>query len=164
MLQHAREFQAAGIPFIFDPGQGLPMFSGEELLDFAGKADYLTVNDYEAQMLQDKTGQSLTELARHVKALIVTLGAQGSLVHADGRELEIPCARPEAVVDPTGCGDAYRAGLLYGIVNGLDWQLTGRLAAVLGALKIAHRGGQNHHFTRDEVAAQFKQNFGSVPW
>ena len=140
------------------------MFNGEELLEFVRQADYLTVNDYEAQLLQEKTGQSLTALARHVKALIVTLGAQGSLIHANGRQFEVPCARPDAVVDPTGCGDAYRAGLLYGIANGLDWQLTGRLASLLGALKIAHRGGQNHHFTRDDIAARFKQNFGTSLW
>ena len=164
MLQHAREFAAAGIPFIFDPGQGLPMFNGEELLDFVGKADYLPVNDYEAQMLQEKTGQTLEALARHVKALIVTLGAQGSLIYSGGRQLEIPCAKPDAVVDPTGCGDAYRAGLLYGIANGLDWELTGRLASLLGAMKIAHRGGQNHQFTRDDVAARFKQNFATALW
>ncbi|MCE9641379.1 MAG: carbohydrate kinase family protein [Betaproteobacteria bacterium] len=164
MLQHAREFAAAGIPFIFDPGQGLPMFSGEELLDFVGKAEYLTVNDYEAQMLQEKTGQTLEALARHVKALIVTLGARGSLIYSGGRQLEIPCAKPDAVVDPTGCGDAYRAGLLYGIANGLDWELTGRLASLLGAMKIAHRGGQNHQFTRDDVAARFKQNFATALW
>ena len=164
MLQHAREFAAASIPFIFDPGQGLPMFNGEELLDFVGKAEYLTVNDYEAQMLQEKTGQTLEALARHVKALIVTLGAQGSLIYSGGRQLEIPCAKPDAVVDPTGCGDAYRAGLLYGIANGLDWELTGRLASLLGAMKIAHRGGQNHQFTRDDVAARFKQNFATALW
>jgi adenosine kinase len=164
MLQHAREFAAAGIPFIFDPGQGLPMFNGEELLDFVGKAEYLTVNDYEAHMLQEKTGQTLEALARHVKALIVTLGAQGSLIYSGGRQLEIPCAKPDAVVDPTGCGDAYRAGLLYGIANGLDWELTGRLASLLGAMKIAHRGGQNHQFTRDDVAARFKQNFATALW
>jgi adenosine kinase len=164
MLQHAREFHAAGIPFVFDPGQGLPMFNGEELLEFVRQADYLTVNDYEAELLQEKTGQSLNALAAHVKALIVTLGAQGSLIYTDGRQIEIPCARPQSVIDPTGCGDAYRAGLLYGIANGLDWTVTGRLASVLGALKIAHRGGQNHRFTRDEVVAHFKQNFGSTPW
>lgn len=164
MVQHAREFHAAGIPFVFDPGQGLPMFNGDELLEFVRQADYLTVNDYEAQLLQDKTGQTLDALSANVKALIVTLGAQGSLIYAHGRQIEIPCARPEAVVDPTGCGDAYRAGLLYGIANGLDWTVTGRLASLLGALKIAHRGGQNHRFTRDEVATHFKQNFGSTPW
>jgi adenosine kinase len=164
MLQHAREFQAAGIPFVFDPGQGLPMFNGEELNNFLHQADYLTVNDYEAQLLQEKTGETLAALARHVKALIVTLGPQGSLIYANGRQIEIPCAKPDAVVDPTGCGDAYRAGLLYGIVNGLDWDLTGRLASLLGALKIAHRGGQNHHYSRDEIAARFRQNFGTSIW
>ncbi len=164
MLQHAREFQAAGIPFIFDPGQGLPMFNGEELRAFLRQADYLTVNDYEAQLLQDKTGDTLETLARQVKALIVTLGPKGSLIYVNGAQLEIPCAKPDAVVDPTGCGDAYRAGLLYGIANGLDWEATGRLASLLGALKIAHRGGQNHHYTRDEIAARFKQNFGTSIW
>jgi adenosine kinase len=164
MLQHAREFHAAGIPFVFDPGQGLPMFDGADLTSFLQQADYLTVNDYEAQLLQEKTGEKLAALARHVKALIVTLGAQGSLIYAGGREIAIPCAKPQAVVDPTGCGDAYRAGLLYGIANGLDWELTGRLASLLGALKIAERGGQNHHFTRDEIGARFTQNFGTSIW
>ena len=164
MLQHASEFHAAGIPFIFDPGQGLPMFSGDELLDFVGMADYLTVNDYEAQLLQEKTGRSLDALAKLVKNLVVTLGAGGSLIYDNGRQIEIPCAQPEQVVDPTGCGDAYRAGLLYGLAHGLDWQLTGRLASLLGAVKIAHRGGQNHHFTRDEIAGRFKQNFNMTLW
>jgi adenosine kinase len=86
------------------------------------------------------------------------------VVHTGGKQIEIPSARPEAVVDPTGCGDAYRAGLLYGLANGLDWPLTGRLASLLGALKIAHRGGQNHHFARDEIAARFKQSFGTSIW
>ena len=160
MLQHAREFQDGGIPFIFDPGQGLPMFNGAELGDFLDMADYLTVNDYEAQLLQEKTGQTLADLARNVKALVVTLGAAGSVIYANGRQIEIPCAKPDAVVDPTGCGDAYRAGLLYGIANGMDWELTGRLASVLGAVKIAHRGGQNHRFTRDEIVDRCRQNFG----
>ena len=162
MLQHAREFEAAGIPFIFDPGQGLPMFNGDELVDFLRTADYVTVNDYEAQLLQEKTGQTLAALAGNVKALVVTLGSQGSLIYANGRQFEIPCAKPDAVVDPTGCGDAYRAGLLYGIANGMDWELTGRLASVLGAVKIAHRGGQNHRFTRDEIAQRCRQNFGAA--
>jgi adenosine kinase len=164
MLQHAREFAAAGIPFVFDPGQGLPMFDGDDLLALVRMADYLTVNDYEAQMLQEKTGQTLAALARHVKALVVTLGAKGSLIHADGRQLEIPCAKPDAVIDPTGCGDAYRAGLLYGIANGMDWESTGRLASLLGAIKIAHRGGQNHRFTRDEIAERCKRDFGTAIW
>jgi adenosine kinase len=164
MLQHAREFHAAGIPFIFDPGQGLPMFSGEELLDFVRMAEYLTVNDYEAQLLQEKTGKSLAQLAQLVRGLVVTLGAQGSLIHAEGREIAIPCVAAEQVVDPTGCGDAYRAGLLYGLAQGWDWERTGRLAALLGALKIAHRGGQNHRFTRDEIAARFEREFDAQVW
>jgi len=164
MLQHAREFEAAGIPFIFDPGQGLPMFSGDELLKFVDMADYVAVNDYEAQLLQEKTGQTLDALAKLVKGLVVTLGARGSLIYANGRQIEIPCARPERVIDPTGCGDAYRAGLLYGLAHDLGWELTGRLASLLGAVKIAHRGGQNHHFTRDEIAVRFKQSFNIALW
>jgi adenosine kinase len=96
--------------------------------------------------------------------LVVTLGGQGSLVYAKGQRIEIPCVNAKQVLDPTGCGDAYRAGLLYGLAQGMDWELTGRLAALLGALKIAHRGGQNHHFTRDEIAARFKQSFGTTIW
>ncbi len=164
MLQHAREFHAAGIPFIFDPGQGLPMFSGDELLDFVRMAEYLTVNDYEARLLQEKTGKSLGKLAQLVRGLVVTLGGKGSLIYANGQQIRIPCVNAEQVLDPTGCGDAYRAGLLYGLAQGMDWELTGRLAALLGALKIAHRGGQNHRFTRDEIALRFKQNFDTTLW
>lgn len=164
MLQHAREFHAAGIPFIFDPGQGLPMFNGEELLEFVRLADYVTVNDYEGRMLQERTGKKIEELAKLVKALVVTLGARGSVVYAGGRQIEVPCVKAEEVVDPTGCGDAFRAGLLYGIGAGMDWPLTGRLASLLGAIKIAKRGGQNHYFTRDEIAQRFRDGFGSRIW
>jgi len=164
MLQHAREFHETGIPFVFDPGQGLPMFSGAELLEFVRMAGYVAVNDYEGRMLEERTGRKLAEIAKLVKALVVTLGAQGSQIHAGGRSIEIPCAKPEAVVDPTGCGDAFRAGLLYGIANGLDWPLTGRLASLLGAIKIARRGGQNHQFTRNEIGQRFKESFGTTLW
>ena len=164
MLQHAREFHAAGVPFVFDPGQGLPMFGGEELTEFVRMADYVTVNDYEGQMLQERTGRKIEELAKLVKAFVVTLGARGSVIYADGREIAIPSVKAEQVVDPTGCGDAYRAGLLCGIASDLDWPLTGRLASLLGAIKIARRGGQNHHFTRDEIAARFKGIFGIRIW
>lgn len=160
MLQHAREFHEGGIPFIFDPGQGMPMFSGEELLHFIEMADYVTVNDYEAKMLQEKTGKKAEELAKSVKAFIVTLGGEGSLIYADGEEIRIPAVRPEAVLDPTGCGDAYRAGLLYGISNGLEWHKTGRLASLLGSIKIAHRGGQNHALGIDEIGARYQEAFG----
>jgi adenosine kinase len=161
MLQHAREFQEAGIPFIFDPGQGLPMFSGEELLDFIHLADYVAVNDYEGQVLCGRTGLSMEALAKLVKALIVTKGGEGSVIYADGQQISIPCVTPDKLVDPTGCGDAYRAGLLYGIANGMDWQSCGQLGALIGSLKIASRGGQNHRFTRDEIAQRYFDNFGS---
>ena len=164
MLQHARECFDAGIPFVFDPGQGLPMFNGEELLELVRMADYVTVNDYEAQMLQERTGKTAEELSKLVKALVVTLGARGSLVYAGSRPLEIPCVKAQKLVDPTGCGDAFRAGILYGLATGYDWQTTGRLASLLGALKITQRGGQNHRFTRDEIAQRYRENFGTRIW
>jgi adenosine kinase len=157
MFQHARECAEAGIPFMFDPGQGLPMFNGEELLHFIDMADYLAVNDYESQVIQDKTGLNLEQLAAKVKALIVTLGASGSQIYADGQLFEIPCVSADKIVDPTGCGDAYRAGLLYGIVRGWDWPTCGRLASTMGAIKIASRGGQNHRPTREEIENVYSQ-------
>ena len=160
MLQHARQFHELGIPFIFDPGQGLPMFDGAELLEFLRLADYCTVNDYEAKLLTERTGRSLEELARAVKALVVTLGGSGSQIHADGTRIDIPAVPAEQLLDPTGCGDAYRAGLLYGISKGWGWQKTGRLAALMGSIKIAHRGGQNHKPSRDDIAARYRAAFG----
>ncbi|MFV1921666.1 MAG: carbohydrate kinase family protein [Methylotenera sp.] len=157
MFQHARECHEANIPFMFDPGQGLPMFNGEELMHFIDMASYLAVNDYEAQVLQEKTGLSLVQLAEKVDALIVTLGAEGSNIYADGQLYEIPSVKPTAIVDPTGCGDAYRAGLLYGIVRKWDWVTCGRLAATMGAIKIASRGGQNHHPSREEIENIYSQ-------
>ena len=157
MLQHARDCHEEGIPFLFDPGQGLPMFNGDELMHFIELADYLAVNDYEAQLMQDKTGLSLESLASRVKALVVTLGAQGSAIYADGQRFDIPCVRAEAIVDPTGCGDAYRAGLLYGIARGWDWPACGNLASVMGAFKIGSRGGQNHHPSKAEIEERYGQ-------
>lgn len=159
MLQHAAEFAEAGIPFVFDPGQGMPMFSGGELLNFIDQATYVTVNDYEAKMLQDKTGKTLAEIAQRVQALIVTLGGDGSLIYADGKQHAIPTPKAGAIVDPTGCGDAYRAGLLHGIQQGWDWEMTGRLASLMGSLKISSRGGQNHKYTRAELANFYGQHF-----
>jgi adenosine kinase len=160
MLQHARQFHELGIPFVFDPGQGLPMFNGEELLEFLRLADYCTVNDYEAKLLTERTGRSIEELAREVKALIVTLGGNGSQIHVDGKRIDIPTVPAAELLDPTGCGDAYRAGLLYGIARNWDWEKTGRLAALMGSIKIAHRGGQNHKPTRADIAARFQTAFG----
>lgn len=157
MFKHAKECFDAGIPFLFDPGQGLPMFNGEELLGFIEMSDYLAVNDYEAEMLQEKTGLTLEALASKVKALIVTLGANGSHIYADGQRFEIPPVKADEVVDPTGCGDAYRAGLLYGISRGWDWPTCGRLASVMGAIKIASRGGQNHKPSKEEIEVIYTQ-------
>lgn len=164
MLQHARECAALGVPFLFDPGQGLPMFSAEEIAGFLDAADYVAVNDYEGKMLENKTGKSLEQLARRVKALVCTLGAKGSLIIAGGQRHEIPCVDAAGVVDPTGCGDAYRAGLLYGIAQGWDWPATGRLGALMGAIKIAHRGAQNHAPARGDIESQFRRAFGYSPW
>ena len=164
MIEHARQFAAAGTPFIFDPGQGMPMFDGADLLAFLDQATYAAFNDYEAQLLIDRTGLPLEELAQRVTALIVTKGGDGSDIYVGGQKLAIPCVKAEAVVDPTGCGDAYRAGLLYGIAAGLDWETTGRLASLLGSIKIAQAGPQNHHFTRDYIAQRFVTEFGYRPW
>ena len=159
MIQHAAQFAAARIPFIFDPGQGLPMFSGEELARFVGQATWVTVNDYEWQLLQQKTGWSVGELTQRVAALIVTRGAAGSVIYTRDGELAIPSAPAAAVVDPTGCGDAYRAGLIHGLLHGLDWPSTGHIASLLGAIKVESRGTQNHRFTRAEFAARLASAF-----
>ena len=160
MIQHAEEFEEAGIPFIFDPGQGLPMYGGDDIRVFLRQADYLACNDYEAQMMQEKTGESIEQLARNVKAAIVTLGAQGSKIYANGKRYDIPCVKATELVDPTGCGDAYRAGLLYGIQSGWEWEKTGRLASLMGSIKIGSRGGQNHSLTRGDIAQKFQTEFG----
>jgi adenosine kinase len=164
MLAHAAQFAKRGIPFIFDPGQGLPMFDAAELHAFLDQATYAVLNDYEAQLVVEKTGQTIEMLARKVGALIVTRGGQGSVIHVGGRVLHVPVARTRRLVDPTGCGDAYRAGLLYGLANGMDWETTGRLGAVMGALKIESSGAQNHAASRDEIADRFGESFGFRPW
>jgi adenosine kinase len=164
MLQHAEQFAKAGIPFIFDPGQGLPMFNGEELLSFLKLATYCTVNDYEAKLICDRTGRSLESLAEEVDALIVTLGGEGSHIYTGGQRIEIPSVKPEQLLDPTGCGDAYRSGLLYGIQHGWDWAKTGRLASLMGSIKIAHKGGQNHAPSRDDIASRYFAAFGDKLW
>ncbi len=160
MIAHARQFAEAGIPFIFDPGQGMPMFNGEDLRAFLDQATYLSVNDYEAQLFQDKTGLSLPQIAARVQALIVTKGGQGSEIHARGKVHAIPPAQAQTLADPTGCGDAYRAGLLYGMERGLDWETTGRIASLMGSIKIEHPGTQNHRFDAAEFRDRFKREFG----
>ena len=162
MIEHAAEFAAAGIPFIFDPGQGLPMFEAADLTRFISQASWVAVNDYEWQLMQQKTGWSVREVLEKVRALIVTRGPEGSVIYTPQGEIAIPCAKPRAVVDPTGCGDAYRAGLIHGLMHGLDWGLTGRMASLMGALKIEVRGTQNHRFSGEEFAQRFRASFGTA--
>lgn len=160
MIQHAAQFAEAGIPFIFDVGQGLPLFGGDDLLRFLDQATYAAFNDYEAQLTAERTGLALEQLAERVEALIVTRGGEGSRIYTAGQCIEIPVIAPAAVVDPTGCGDAYRAGLLFGLERGMDWATTGRIATLLGSIKIASPGTQNHRFTADEFADRFETAFG----
>jgi adenosine kinase len=136
------------------------MFDGEELLRFIDQADWLAVNDYEWQMVRERTGLTAEELTRRLQALIITRGGKGSVIHTADGEIRIPAARPAAVKDPTGCGDAYRAGLIYGLNHGLDWETTGRIASLMGAIKIEHFGTQKHRFTMDEFRARFREEFG----
>jgi adenosine kinase len=159
MIQHAQQLNEAGIPFIFDPGQGLPMFDGDDLLKFTEQATYIALNDYEAQLFQDRTGLSPNEIASRVDALIITRGAKGSYIYTGGKRIDIPCAHAQQVVDPTGCGDAYRAGLMHGILHDMDWETTGKMASLLGAIKIEHHGTQNHHFTIDEFNNRLESAF-----
>ncbi|HEY1057938.1 MAG TPA: carbohydrate kinase family protein [Limnobacter sp.] len=160
MIQHAEQFAAAGIPFVFDPGQGLPMFGKPELERFLELATYAAVNDYEAKMLCDKTGLSLEQIATRLKALVVTRGAEGSWIFTEGQRLDIPCVKAETIADPTGCGDAYRGGLLYGLSQGMPIRKAAQLASLMGSLKIAHKGGQNYRLTREDIAAHYATAFG----
>jgi adenosine kinase len=162
MLEHAEQFKAAGIPFIFDPGQAMPLFEGEDFKRFISIADWLALNDYEWHLLQERTGWKEADCLKHVKALIITRGGEGSIIHTPGKVHHIPCAPAREILDPTGCGDAYRAGLIHGILRGLDWETTGRIASLMGAIKIAVRGTQNHTFTKAEFAEQYRSAFGET--
>ncbi|WP_273456069.1 carbohydrate kinase family protein [Nevskia ramosa] len=159
MILHATQFAEAGLPFIFDPGQGLPLFGGDDLKDFIEKSTYVAVNDYESEMIMARTGWSLKEIADRVEALIVTRGGKGSSIYTKSKTHEIPTASAHSLADPTGCGDAYRGGLLYGLLNGLDWDTTGRVASLLGAIKIERPGPQNHSATPEQFRARFKKEF-----
>lgn len=161
MIEHSAQFAEQKVPFIFDPGQGLPMFSGEELVTFIDQANYAIVNDYESEMLIEKTGLSLSQIADKVEALIVTRGGKGSEVYVDGKSITIASASIDKAVDPTGCGDAYRAGILYGLSQGYDWQVCGQIGSLCGAIKIEHSGTQQHSFTLDEFKKRYEENFGA---
>jgi len=164
MIEHAEQFAEAGIPFVFDPGQGMPMFGGDELNHFLDQATWLTLNDYEFQLFSERTGKKSLEIASELEALVITRGGEGSVIYTDNREITIPAAKIDDIKDPTGCGDAYRSGLLYGLMNEFDWETTGRLAAIMGACKIEVNGTQNHAPSRDEISERFKQNFDFKPW
>jgi adenosine kinase len=160
MIKHAEQFAKKKIPFIFDPGQGMPMFNGDDLRNFIEQATWVTVNDYEWELLKSRTGWTEADITSRVDALIVTLGAKGSVIHTRNQTHNIPTVKPKTVADPTGCGDAYRAGLLYGLLNDLDWETTGRIASLMGSIKIEHHGTQNHTFTREQFKKRFKAAFG----
>jgi adenosine kinase len=162
MIQNSREFAECDIPFIFDPGQAMPLFNGKELSQMIEQATYVTVNDYESNLLQERTGWSEKDIAERVKAYIITRGGSGSEMHTASGMLQIPAANAIRVVDPTGCGDAYRAGLIYGFMNDMDLATTGRIASLMGALKIEHLGPQNQRFDFAEFSEQFRQQFGYV--
>jgi len=160
MLQHAQQFAEAGIPFIFDPGQGMPMFNGDDLKQFIEKATWATFNDYEWQLMHERTGLTTDQVANQLKGLIITKGAEGALIYSGDKTYQIPAAKPHAVKDPTGCGDAFRGGLLYGLMNGIDWETTGRIASLMGAMKIEQNGTQNHFFSLEQFKQRFHENFG----
>lgn len=164
MLQHAAQFHDHKIPFIFDPGQALPVFNGDELRHFIELADYVAVNDYEARVLEERTGEPLSRLTDRVKAFFVTKGAEGSVIYADGQQITVPSVKENRRVDPTGCGDAYRSGMLYGIERGWSWERVGRLANTMGSLKIEHRGPQGHQPTREEIEARYSAAFDESLW
>ncbi|MGV8892905.1 MAG: carbohydrate kinase family protein [Burkholderiaceae bacterium] len=159
MLQHANDCAELEIPFIFDPGQGLPMFSGAELIHFIELATYVAVNDYEAELLTQRTGLTLDQIAQRVSALFVTRGELGVHIFTAAERIDIDCVAADRIVDPTGCGDAFRAGMLFGLSNDMDWATTGRLASLMGSIKIAHQGGQNHAPGKAEIEERFFSAF-----
>jgi len=160
MLQHAEQSAALNIPLIFDPGQGLPMFSGDDLKHFIDLATYVAVNDYEAELLTTRTGLTLEQIAQQVSALIVTRGELGAEIFTGGEKIDIPCVPADAIADPTGCGDAFRAGMLFGLTKGMDWATIGRLSSLMGSIKIASQGPQNHAPSLSEIDDRFHRAFG----
>ena len=159
MIEHSAQFAELNVPFIFDPGQGLPMFSGEELIAFLNQATYAIVNDYESEMLIEKTGLSLSEIANKVDALIVTRGGKGSEIYANNEVINIDCAPISEAVDPTGCGDAYRAGVLFGLSQGYNWKTCGQIGSLCGAIKIEKSGTQQHAFSIDSFKKRYESSF-----
>ena len=161
MIEHAEQFHAAGIPFVFDPGQGLPMFEADLLRKFIGQATWLAANDYEWEVIAERTGMTVDEALGQLEAVVIPRGKEGSTIHTRGGRIDIPVVPVAEAKDPTGCGDAYRAGLLFGLANKLDWQTSGRIASLMGAIKIAHDGTQNHRFTMEQFRSRYRAEFGT---
>lgn len=161
MIQHAEEFLQLKIPFIFDPGQALPLFDGDDLKRFIEQANWIVVNDYESALVRERTGFDEADIAAQTEAFIVTQGARGSCIHTRDGTTQVAAAHARQIEDPTGCGDAFRAGLLYGLEKGLDWQTTGQIASLMGAIKVEQHGTQNHQFTMDEFRERYRHDFAS---
>lgn len=160
MLEHARDCAELNIPFIFDPGQGLPMFNGAELTHFIELATYVAVNDYEAELLTERTGLTLQQISQRVSALVVTRGEQGAEIYTSDGKIDIPVVKVNDVIDPTGCGDAFRAGMLFGLSRDMDWLTIGRLSSLMGAIKISSQGGQNHAPSLEQIEDRFAKEYG----
>lgn len=161
MLQHAQQLMDASIPFIFDPGQGTPLFTTEELDYFIDQSDWLVCNDYEAQMICERTNNTIAQITARVRAFIVTQGEQGSIIYTSDKVYTIPPVHVGNAKDPTGCGDAYRAGLLYGLSENFDWETTGRISSLLGAYKVEYTGGQQHFFSKAEFKQRYAGTYGT---
>lgn len=159
MMAHARRLHAQGTPFIFDLGQAMPLFDGDDINSMLSMAQALTVNDYEASVVEQRTGKTIAELARQLRAVVVTRGASGATLYTEGQEHQIAPVKPAGLIDPTGCGDAHRAGLLYGLTQGWSWPDACKLGNLMGSIKIASRGPQNHTPTRSEIGAMLKDYF-----
>jgi adenosine kinase len=160
MLQHSQDFPARGIPHIFDPGQAMTQFNNEELREFIANANWIVANDYEFQLLQERTGMSGDEIARQVWALMVTRGGEGSVLYEDGQAQTIPACKARKIKDPTGCGDADRAGVIHGILNDMDLATACRIGSVLGAIKIEHQAPQHHSPEPQEIRDRFEEAYG----
>jgi len=160
MFAHAERLHRSGIPFIFDLGQAMPLFDGADLERMLGLAQALTVNDYEAGVVEQRTGRSMADIATGLRAVVVTRGAEGATLLTEGKSIQIEPVRATQVVDPTGCGDAQRGGLLYGLTSGWNWEDSCRLGNVMGAIKIASRGPQNHAPSRAEIDAVLHATYG----
>jgi adenosine kinase len=162
MTTRLQQLHGAGIPAIFDPGQGLPMFNGDELKAMIGQARLVIVNDYEAKLLEERTGWQGAQVSQHCEAYIITRGSDGSTIHTQRGQQHIPVVSAAAVVDPTGCGDAFRGGLLAGLVKGFDLLTAARVGSIMGAIKIAHSGTQTHQTSWADVASRYATAFGQA--